>query len=246
MTIVADHPLNWPAFASIAKSEQAVSAASTELNGSVNEFVEDCRRAGVELLRVPLSYAPSDAVAGGRYFVVKQVAKRGGSPRYYVTAECSPIWGVFPVGSGPHYGDNADATREEFGHFNHGEHVFVGVLDGDAVLVAVPPIQPDPAGGSASTCPSFSWCTEDHSAPHTDMSFHIAADQREPAPGVLRTDIVRDGDVLTVEVCDTLDWRVPMQEAPQLVAALRKEADRIEERLQEFSGSSVEAQGVAA
>ena len=86
MTIVADHPLNWPAFASIAKSEQTYAAAWAELAVSVTEFVEDCRRAGVDLLRVPVSYAPSDGTAGDRYFVVKQEEKRGGNPRYYVTA----------------------------------------------------------------------------------------------------------------------------------------------------------------
>ena len=92
----------------------------------------------------------------------------------------------------------------------------------------------------------FPGALEDHSAPHTDMSFHMGADKREPAPGVIRADIVFDGATHTVEVCDTLDWRVPLEKAPQLVAALREEVDRIEERLQEFAGSSAEAQGVAA
>lgn len=246
MTIVADHPLNWPAFASIAKSEQTYAAAWAELAVSVTEFVEDCRRAGVDLLRVPVSYAPSDGTAGDRYFVVKQEEKRGGNPRYYVTAEPSPIWGVLPVGSGPHYGDRDDEARGEFGHFNLGEHVLVGTLDGSVFLAPVPHPGPDPSEGVASTCPAFSWCTEDHSAPHTDMSFHMGADKREPAPGVIRADIVFDGATHTVEVCDTLDWRVPLEKAPQLVAALREEVDRIEERLQEFAGSSAEAQGVAA
>lgn len=246
MTIVADHPLSGPAFVQVAASEQAFSAAWAKRAVAVSEFVEECRQAGVELLQVPLSHAPRDGVAGSRWFVVKQVEEVGGYTRFHVTADRSLVWGGFPVGSGPHYADSDDELAAEFAHFNLGEHVFVGILDGHAILAPAAPVDPARVEGVASTCPMFAWCTEDHSAPHTDMVFHIASDKREPAPGVLRTDIVRDGDVLTVEVCDTLDWRVPMQEAPRLVAALRKEADRIEERLQEFSGSSVEAQGVAA
>ena len=228
MTIVADHPLSGPAFASIAASEQAFSEAWAKRAVAVSEFVGDCLQKGVEPLRVPLSHAPGEAVAGSRYFVVRQDATRGGYSRYYVTAERSPAWGLFPVGSGPHYADGDDEASAEYGHFNLGEHVFVGELDGKAIFV--PGLQPgaDPGGNLTSTCPVYSWCTEDHTAAHTDMSFHIGADKREPLLAVLRADIVLDNDEFSLEVCDTLEWRVPMVEVPQFIAKLRAEVDRIE------------------
>lgn len=246
MTIVADHPLNGPAFAQVAASEQAFSAAWAKRAVAVSEFVEECRQAGVELLQVPLPHAPRDGVAGSRWFVVKQVEEVGGYTRFHVTAERSLVWGGFPVGSGPHYGSDDDELTAEFAHFNLGEHVFVGILDGYAFLAPNDRVDSTRGEGAGSDCPVFSWCNEDHSDPRTSMTFHMAADKREPAPGVLRADIVCDGDTLTVEVCDNLDWRVPMQEAPQLVAAVRKEADRLEARLHEFAGSGAEARGAAA
>lgn len=228
MTIVADHPLSGPAFASLAASEQAFSEAWAKRVVAVSAFVDECLQGGVEVLRVPLSHAPSEAMAGSRYFVVRQDETRLGYSRYHVSAEASDSWGRFPVGSGPHYADGADKVSAEFGHYNLGEHVFVGELDGKAIFVPAPQPEADLGGSSTSTCPVYSWCTEDHTAPHTDMSFHIGADKREPLPAVLRADIVLDDDEFSLEVCDTLEWRVPMEEVPQFIAKLRTEVDRIE------------------
>lgn len=81
---------------------------------------------------------------------------------------------------------------------------------------------------SANTCPSYSWCREDHNCRTSDPNLHISNNEREAGFGVIREEILVDYGIPKMCITENIGWEVPVVQVPALLQKMRAEIDRIE------------------
>lgn len=81
---------------------------------------------------------------------------------------------------------------------------------------------------SVNTCPSYSWCQEDHERSTSCADFHMIHTTRAAGVGVLREEFIIDMGVAKISINEMVDWEIPVVQAPALIRDLRAELDRIE------------------
>lgn len=81
---------------------------------------------------------------------------------------------------------------------------------------------------SANTCPERSWCEEDHTNPRGCPNFHMKHDRRKTGVAVLRHDLVLDEGSPSIDICESIDWSIPLAQMPAFIQNMRAELDKIE------------------
>lgn len=88
-------------------------------------------------------------------------------------------------------------------------------------------------------CEKYEWCDIDHNdaveesleSPHV---WHRATIMDEEQVGVLRTDFLLNPEGPALSICETTDWEIPVDAAPEYFAKMRKHLDEVEQRFNDF------------
>lgn len=90
-------------------------------------------------------------------------------------------------------------------------------------------------------CPRFAWCDADHSKDAIDAQlikelgeFHRETGVDRYEVGVLRTDHAYENEVVSLSICDSIDWHVPANESTAFFTKLRAAIDEAEQRFEDF------------